>query len=154
MCIRDSHYQTVRLLKGCTVRIRTIVKASAGYLDAIAFGGNAVQVRRRDGTLSTNEGEQLGTPYQVGEQLVRDFAYVMRGDEVAFGATMQVGPGHAALTSEASFEIVSIAWDVIVAVPLDGAPVGVDLALDARASQMAPSVDILSLIHISEPTRH
>lgn len=140
------HYSVVRLLKGATVRIRTIVRATPGYLDAISFGGNAVQVRRRDGTLDANEGVQIGTPYQQGEQIVRDFAYVMQGDEVAFAATMQVGGGHEPVTQELSFEIVSINWDVISAMPLDGAPVGVDLALDARLLALAPSIDLFPRI--------
>ncbi|CAM8673033.1 hypothetical protein [Sphingobium cupriresistens] len=143
-------YDTVRRIKGATVRIRTIVKATPGYLDIIGFGGNAVQVRRRNGSTDTNVGVQIGTPYQVGEQLVRDFAYVMQGDEVAFAATMQVGAGHDPLTQELSFEVVSVSWDVIVALPLEGSPVGVDMMLDTRLGALAPSVDLFDRIEAVE----
>lgn len=132
-----------KLLTGATIRIRVKANATAGYLAATQFGGNAVRVDRQNGTTDSNEGTALPAT-QVGTELTRDFTYVMTGNERLVGPTMQVG-ANTPTGAVRSFEVTSVSWDVIDMPALTGLT-GSDLAMEARLSALAPAANIFDKI--------
>ncbi|WP_311267441.1 hypothetical protein [Sphingobium sp. WCS2017Hpa-17] len=136
-------YEEAQRLAGSTIRIRVLMEATAGYLAATPFGGNAVRVDRQNGAIDQNEGIALPAA-QNGTRLTRDYTYVMVGNERMVGPTIQIGP-NASTTAIRSFEVKSVIWDVI-ATPTSAGATGADAALDTRLAALAPAADIFGKV--------
>lgn len=132
-------------LAGSTIRVRVAMTATVGYLAATPFGGNAVRVDRKDGAIDLNVGVALPAVQEAGSaSMYRDYLYVMQGDEVMVGGTLQIG-ANSPTAAERRFEVMSISYDVIAG-PADTATTGADAVLDNRLAALAPSVDVFRAV--------
>ncbi|WP_311271029.1 hypothetical protein [Sphingobium sp. WCS2017Hpa-17] len=136
-------FDEAQRLAGSTIRLRVVMEATAGYLAATPFGGNAVRVDRQNGTTDMNVGAALAAG-QSGTRLTRDYTYTMVGDELWVGATVQIG-ANSPTGAVRSFRVKSIVWDVI-ATPATAGATGTDAALDARLAALEPAADIFGKV--------
>ncbi|EQB13028.1 hypothetical protein [Sphingobium lactosutens] len=132
-------------LKGCTIRFPVVMEASVGFRAATPFGGNAVRADRDTGFIDLNEGSALAAEQAEGSTvLTRDYLYVMQGDEIWVGPTLQIAP-NAPTSAVRYFKVTSCVYEV-VATPASTATTGADAVLDNRFAATAPKVDVFRSI--------